>query len=154
VRNPPQVVVSMPLVGQPPLPLVTVNEDLLQQQDVPIGHGINTAQIENIYQVDEIVERRYRVTVMTSSTDERDFWKWTVLALFKTMLVPVLLEMGQDVNSSFQAASSQVMDPAPGFYFCDIMLTFSGIFPARVTTSYPPGPESFDVYANGEPLGS
>lgn len=153
IRNRPQVIISMPLVGQPPLPCVTVNEDLLQQQFVPIGHGIDNATVVNLYQVDEIVDRRYRVTVMTSSVDERDFWKWVVLALFKTMLVPVLIEMGQDVSSEFQAASSQVLDPPPGFYFCDIMLQFSGIFPVRVTTSFPIV-ESFDFVANGIPLGT
>ena len=145
----PAVIISMPLVGQPPMPCVSVNEDLLQQGDVPIGHGINTDFTQNLYQVDEIVQRRYRVTIMTSSTDEREFWKWVVLSLFKTMLVPVLLEMGQDVSSSFQAASSQMVDTPPGFYFCDIMLEFSGIFPARVTTSYPVV-EEFDFFANGE----
>ena len=133
----PSVVISMPLVGQPTIPAISVNEDLLQMEEVPIGHGINTDTYQNLYQIQEIVNHRYRVTVLTTSTDERDFWKLAVISLFKSILVPVLVKMGQDVRSSFQAASSQIMDPPPGFYFCDIMLDFSGILPVRIVTSYP-----------------
>jgi hypothetical protein len=150
----PAVFISMPLVAQPPIPCITINEDLMQQEEVPIGHGMNTDMMRNEYQIQEIVNRRYRVTVITSSTDEREFWKLTVISLFKSILVPVLIKMGQDVSSSFQASSSQINPPEanPGFYFCDIMLEFSGILPIRITTSYPPV-TAFDIIENGETIG-
>jgi hypothetical protein len=145
----PAVFISMPLVAQPPIPCITINEDLMQQEEVPIGHGINTDQILNFYQIQEIVNRRYRVTVITSSVQEREYWKLAVISLFKSILVPVLHKMGQDISSTFQAASSQINPPEaqPGFYFCDIMLEFSGILPVRITTSFPPV-ESFAFSVN------
>jgi hypothetical protein len=145
----PSVVISMPLVGQPTMPAISINEDLLQMEEVPLGHGINTDTVNNFYQIQEIVNRRYRVTVMTFSVEERDFWKLAVISIFKAILIPVLIKMGQDVRSSFQAASSQSIDTMPGFYFCDIMLDFSGILPVRITTSYPIV-EGFTVTVNGE----
>lgn len=148
----PSVIISMPLVGTPTLPAISVNEDLLQQEEVPIGHGMNTDAQANLYQIQEIVNRRYGVTVMASSTDERDFWKLVVISVFKSILVQVLIKMGQDISSSFQAANSQVMEPPPGFYFSQIMLEFSGILPLRIITSYPIV-ENFDIIANDELIG-
>jgi hypothetical protein len=151
----PSVFISMPLTGQPTIPAISINEDLMQQIEVPIGHGMNTDQQMNKYQIQEIVNRRYRVTVLVSSVEEREFWKLAVISLFKSILVPILLKMGQDISSSFQAASSQLNPPEaqPGFYFCDIMLEFSGILPVRITTSYPPV-ESYEIFNNGTILGS
>lgn len=147
----PSVRISMPLVSQPTIPAISINEDLLQMEEVPIGHGINTDTYRNEYQIQEIVSRRYSVTVLVSTVQEREFWKLAVIALFKSILIPVLINMGQDVRSSFQAASSQVTETMPGFYFCTIMLEFSGILPVKITTSYPPN-AAFSIIINGPEL--
>ena len=135
-RNKPQVMISMPLTGTPALPILTINEDLMQQDQVPIGHGMQFPTAQNDYQIDELVMRRYRITILTQSTDEREFWKFAVISLVKTILIPVLETMGQDVTSRFQAASSQMTDVSPGFYFCDIMIEFTGVLPVRIQTNY------------------
>jgi hypothetical protein len=153
VGKKPSVIISMPLTGQPPLPTISINEDLLQQSIVPLGHGINTDVVKNSYEISEIVTRRYRITILCSSTQERTFFEMAVIALFKAILIPLLNRMGQDVTSSFQAASSQqIADPAPGFYFCDMMLEFQGDMPLQITTSYPVNTD-FIIEANGEALG-
>jgi hypothetical protein len=153
-KNRPVVNIAMPLVGQPTIPSITVTDNLIQQDDsmVPIGRGINTDTDRNEFQVNEIVHRRYHVTVIASSVKERIFWEYMVLAIFKTMLTPLLLKMGQNVSSRFQVAASQVMDVKPGFYFCEIALEFWGDFPIRVTTNSPPVGE-FEVFANGNTAG-
>lgn len=150
IRNRPNVIISMPLVGSPTLPVITINNDLTAQDDstVPIGRGVNTDTTRNMYQITELVRRRFKVTILVSSTDEREFWTWVVLALFKSVLIDLLLGMGQNITSGFQAAASQVNDPPPGFYFADIMLEFTGDFPVRITTNYPVV-EGFEIKPNG-----
>jgi hypothetical protein len=132
----PVVFVSMPLTGTPPIPCIGINEDLLQQDIVPIGHGIDTDTTNNFYDISEIVNRRYRVTIITSSPDERTFYQMAVIAIFKSILIPLLESMGQDVTSRYQATSSQVVDTEPGFYFCEISLEFSGVMPLKINTNY------------------
>jgi hypothetical protein len=132
----PVVTVSMPLTGTPPIPCISVNEDLLQQGETPIGHGMNTDTTNNEYQIFELVMRRYRVTVFTSTVDEREYWKFAIIALFKSVMIPVLEHMGQNVTTKFQCASSQVVDVSPGFYFADIGLEFTGDMPVRIKTNY------------------
>ena len=135
----PQVIHAMPIAGQPPLPLLTIQLDLVQQRDVPIGHGINNDMTDqNTYAIEETVHRRFRVTVLTSSVDEREFYRDCVIAFFKAVLVPILEARGNNIRHDFQSVSSQVVGEQmnPGFYFAELGLAFDGVLSVNLTTNY------------------
>ena len=137
-QNKPSVIHAMPLNGQPSLPLITINEDLLQQENIGIGDSVNTS-LTNNYVDSAMVKRRFSVTVLAMSVEERKFYRDAVISIFRTMAGPALERLGSDIKHSFQAADSQVTDrdQSPGFYYSTIMLDVSGMFNVGVTTSFP-----------------
>lgn len=137
-NNKPTVMHAMPLTGNPPLPLISVNEDLLQQEYVGIGDSVNTDIRLNQYVLSAIVKRRYSVTVITTTTDERKFYRDAIISIFRTMCGPALGRLGSNISHQFQAADSQEVsrDQQPGFYYSVVMLEISGNFNVTVTTDY------------------
>lgn len=137
----PRIVHAMPLAGQgtPRLPIITVNMDLgPQQEEIPIGQQNNYSDT-NEYQIPAIVMRRWSITVLSSTVEEREFWRDSIIAMFTTILAHVFESAGQNTSHRFQAASSQVVggDMMPGFYFSEISLEISGIWNVNIVTSYP-----------------
>ena len=140
-RARPRVINAMPLTGAPTLPTISVAEDLAQQVDQGIGHTVNSDYSRNEFSINEIVHRRYRVAILCSSVEEREFYKTLVISLFKGMLTAIMGELGLSVRYSWQSVSSQQVDDPPGFYYSEIGLQFDGNFQTLLTTSYP----SFDA---------
>lgn len=136
--NKPTVLQAMPLAGQPPLPLITINESLIQQEHIGIGDSVNPDTQNNSYDVSAIASRRFSVTVMATTVAERKFYRDSIIAIFRTMAGPALNRLGSNITHRFQAANSQVTsrDQSPGFYYSDIMLDLSGSFNVQVTTDY------------------
>jgi hypothetical protein len=136
--RPPTIQIAMPLTGAPTMPLITVAPLLLQQKVVPIGHGSNSDYQNNQYGIYEQVMRRYSVSVFAETPLERDFYTTAVITVFKSVLYPILNNMGQNVTTDFQASYMQMTDPQPGFYGSEVSLDMQGNMIASVSTSYGP----------------
>ena len=121
----PTIMISMPLSGQPTLPMISVNPDMEQQTFLPIGANVPGVD-EPVYSIDFIMKRRYRISILCLTPEEREFHKSAVLTILNVSLATVLQPYGQSLSHSFQMASSQWNEPAPGFYFTEIMLEFEG----------------------------
>lgn len=137
--NKANVIHAMPLTATPALPIVSVSEELMQQAQVKIGPATNDSIFRNSYVAACQVDRRFRITVMATTPAERDFLKFAVLGIFQTIVGPVLGRLGQNVSHHFQAASNQrtEKDMGPGFYYCDVALSFTGVFSTEVKTGFP-----------------
>jgi len=139
-KNTPRVMHAMPLAGAgvPTLPAVTFNETLLQQQDIPIGQDVDSDWQSNRYQIATQSVRHFTVFVMASNVTEREYYKDAVIAIFSSLLGPVLEKIGNNVSHRFQVSSSQLVDRTtePGFYFSEILLEFCGLYSVGITTSY------------------
>lgn len=138
--NRPKVGHAMPLVGLPPMPFVVVYPELIQQGEVPIGVDVIQPDQQNVWENHEIARRVYRVTVFTRNDVEREFLRDAILACFRGSLAYFLSLVGQDLTQRWQAACYQKADEGkqmlPGFYGCDILLEFSGVYSIAFTTSY------------------
>lgn len=138
--NKPNVTHAMPLVGFPVMPFVVCYPELVQQNEVPVGVDVAQPDENNLWENHEIVHRVYRVTVYSNNAVEREYLRDAVIACFRSALAFFLNLIGHDLRQRWQAASYQQgaeqKGLLPGFYGCDIMLEFSGVFPISFTTSY------------------
>ena len=136
--SPSSILTAMPITGVPTLPLVCVCPQLDQQDQVGIGYSVDTDNTQNSYNITDLALHRYSVAVFTATDQERDFYKQAIIAIWKSLLTPILTALGQDVAVRWQAASSQkTQSPAsPGFYFCELGVTFTGVANVAITTDY------------------
>lgn len=136
----PQVLHALPLQGWPPLPLVVIYPELVQQSEVPIGKDVETVDGTGTWVNTEFASRTYRISVLASNAPEREFYRDAVVGFFKVGLAYFLSQIGQDVRQRYQAASYQItgdnQSMSPGFYGCDIALEITGTHNITVTTSY------------------
>lgn len=141
---------AMPITTQLRFPMVIMNLDLLQQQQIPIGGGIGEPVIGGLYNIPAMALRRYVMRVFTTNVDERDFYRDAIIGIFNTILVPLFQQIGQDVNHSFQAANGQVVGDQmqPGAFYSEIALQFSGLYNVGVS-SYFPSVEEITFVASG-----
>ncbi len=136
---------AMPINGNPPLPLISVNLDLLQQTEVPIGQQVAVTNGSGAWTLTQQVLRKYNITAMTTTANEREFYRDAILGIFSVALADPLSYMGQNVTHHFQAYSSQVVGggggaTSPGFYFCEMSLELTGNFNLDIVKQY----QSFD----------
>ena len=136
----PSVRYAMPLRDRPTLPLISFAQESMQDTHTPSGQNVSGYDNQAIEPIYELVNRRYRVTAMANTPTERGYFRDAIIGVFKSVLGPLLTAMGQNVTHGFHAADSQVTAPeqAPGFYFSDVALQFSGTFSVHVTMK-PPG---------------
>lgn len=139
-RNGPRVLHAMPLAGAgiPSLPAITFNETFLQQQDIPIGQNVDSDWTENVFQIADQSVRHFTIFIMAANVEEREYYRDAVLAIFKSLLGPVLEKLGANVSHRFQVSSSQLIErnTEPGFYFSEILLEICGLYSVGITTSY------------------
>lgn len=139
-NNAARVFHAMPLAGAgiPPLPAIFFNETFLQQQDIPIGQNVDSDSISNEFQTASQSVRHFTVFVMASNVTEREYYKDAVIAIFTSLLGPILEKIGVNISHRFQVSSSQIIDRSaePGFYFSEILLEFCGLYSVGITTSY------------------
>jgi hypothetical protein len=130
----PRVLHEMPLIGLPPLPLITINQDLLQQSYIPIGQDVQKEDPQML----AMVKRIYTVTVYAENAPTRNFYRTNIVAIFEALCRDPLTYLGQNVSHRFQVASSQINkekdDKEPGFYYANCMLEFEGVFNIQIVT--------------------
>lgn len=147
-----EVLYAMPLGGIPNMPFVVINQDLMQQSNVPIGastlsQAAVTGQGTPIpggvtfgWSISSLVERTYRVSVMSRNAVERDYYRDALAGIFEALFQPVLQPLGLDVTHKWQVTTGQVVDVgkgmSPGFYFSEYMLTFEGTANITVSQNY------------------
>lgn len=136
----PQVSSAMPITGFPVLPYVVVNEDLVQQENVPIGQNVTQPDGNNLWTQASYARKIWRVSVLSRTSDERDFYRDALIAIFQSILGSVFQHIGANMSHRYQASSSQTADEyqgkSPGFYFADIMLEVLGTFNTGIRTFY------------------
>lgn len=136
----PQVLYDMPLAGFPPMPFVTVNLDLLQQEQIPIGQSVQKTNSAGNWVITGFAKFAYRISVLANSSPERDFYRDAVVAIFRSILASVFQPLGRDITHRYQIANGQVVKEKqlemPGFYYADVMLEFSGTFNTLITINY------------------
>lgn len=130
---------QMPITGFPQLPFVVVNLDLIRQTDVPIGQNAATSTT-NTQEIAVYVKRMWRVSVLTKSAEERDFYRDSLIAIWQTTLGSVFAPMGRNIRHKFEVASGQLTDAflglQPGFSFAEILFEVDGQFNTTLTTAY------------------
>lgn len=138
--TPAQVIAAMPLSGLPPMPFVTINLDLMQQAQIPIGQSVEVVEPDGSWVIGGMTKRVFRVSVLAGTVQERDFYRDAVLGIFQSIIRTVFAPIGLDVTHKYQVASGQVAKDtegqSPGFYYADVMMDFEGIYNVAVVPNY------------------
>ena len=161
-----QVTTRMPLNGWQAMPFIIVSPELVQQTEVQIGEDIPTPDKNNNWTLFALVNRVWRITIMSPSDEERDFYRDRLLAAFRVFKAQAFGPLGYDVTHKFQAVSytdaQEWQGHVPGFYAADLMYELEGVFPVIVLTNYglietisttativpPPGTQGSSITAN------
>jgi len=138
--NPVQVLIQMPVGGWQALPFIIVNQDLNQQQDTVIGEDFPNADSNNTWTLPVFAKRVWRITVLSRSAMERDFYRDSLIAILRVLKATVFAQIGLNMRHDFQAASGVDVNEwegkSPGFYYADVMFTVEGALEAIVLTNY------------------
>ncbi len=134
------VTTQMPQGGWQALPFIVVNLDLIQQSETQIGEDVVNPNPGNDWSLWVNAKRVWRVSVMSTDAEERDFYRDSLLSIFRVLKATVFSPIGYNVTHSFQAASYTTAKEwdghTPGFYGADLMLEIDGVFNTAVLTSY------------------
>lgn len=138
--NPVQVTTQMPLGGWQALPFIVVNMDLVQQQDTMIGEDVLNPDANNNWTIPVYAKRMWRITVLSRNAKERDFYRDSLIAIWRVLKATVFAQIGLDMRHDFQAASGTDVNEwegkAPGFYYADVMCTIEGAYDNIILTNY------------------
>jgi hypothetical protein len=78
--------------------------------------------------------------VFCQDAQERDFYRDSLLNIFRVLKATVFTPIGYNVSHSYQAASytdaKEWEGHAPGFYGADLMLEIDGVFNTTVLFNY------------------
>lgn len=141
-----QVTQAMPLGGLPPLPMIVVNLDTMEQSMTPIGQSLGSLNYDRVsgtpvqQTITGLVNRMYRISVLSSNPLERDFYRDNAIGIFESLWGSVLQPLGIDVSHRWQVNSGQIADDKkaqePGFYWSEIMMTFEGTLNVLITPTF------------------
>jgi hypothetical protein len=161
-----QVTTRMPMNGWQAMPFIIVSPELVQQTEVQIGEDVPTPDQHNNWTMFALVNRVWRITIMSVNDEERDFYRERLLVAFRVFKAQAFAPLGYDVTHRFQAVSytdsHEWEGHVPGFYAADLMYELEGVFPVVVLTNYglietistteniypPPGTEGSSITAN------
>lgn len=136
----PTVTLAMPMNGLPPLPLITINLNILQQEQIPVGQSAWVPDQDGNIIVDGQASRAYQVSILAYNAVERDFYRDVLIGVFHCFCGAILQPAGIDVTHKYQVASNQVSNEnsgkSPGFYYADLMLDFTGSLNITISTDY------------------
>lgn len=139
VAPPNKVLLAMPIGGLPALPIITINLDLLQQTEIPIGQSFPFVnQRDGSFVLIGNAKRVYTISVLASDALTRDFYREAIARWWLVIVSTVLTKIGQNVGHRYQVASGQVAkdEKMPGFYYSDLMVELNGAFNVDITPSY------------------
>lgn len=138
--KPVQITTQMPVGGWQALPFVVVNLDLVQQEDTGVGQDVPNPGQDNVWPYSLFAKRVYRVTVLSASAGERDFYRDYLLATFQVLRSYVFVPLGLTMRQTFQAASGtdakEWEGKIPGFYYADLLLDIEGVYDVLITSNY------------------
>ena len=125
-----QVVQAMPNTGFLRMPIVVINLDLMQQEEIPIGQSLLQYQNDGTAIVTGLVHRSYKISILCDGGNERDFYRDVMPGILEIIVAQVLTPGGLNVTHRYQISSGQVAydykGKAPGFFFADAMFEFTG----------------------------
>lgn len=131
---------AMPITTQMRFPMILLNLDLLQQEEIPIGQGvIHPVAGQSMYNVPAMALRRYIARLYTTTVEERDFYRDAIIGIFNTILTPLFQKVGVNTNHSFQASNGQIVGDQmqPGAFYAEVAMQFSGLYNVAVSTHFP-----------------
>jgi hypothetical protein len=132
------VMQAMPIAGLPDLPLITINLNSLQQREIPIGQSAWVPDENNNIIVTGFAHRLFQISVLSLNGPERDFYRDAMVGIFQVIVGAVLAPSGRDITHSYDISSGQVAKDtegkAPGFYYADCLLDFTGEFNIVIST--------------------
>lgn len=140
-----RVLSAMPLAGNPPLPLIFLNQDIVAQQYVPIGAddekvGDLRPGRTNVWTQTEIDRHLVRLTVLSLSASERNFYRDFVRAVVRVVFAYAFSQFGASIEHSSEAVSYQEVDQTnlmiPGFYAADVLMEFVATDNIKIVTNY------------------
>jgi len=134
----PSVMNGMPVAGLPPMPMVSVNEEIIQQTVVPIGQQVFDVHDNNLAVASTFAKRMWRISVQSKNVEERDFIRDYIIGLFPIIAKDLFVPLGRNNTHRFQAVSGSTSkaDEVPGFYYADILYDFDGTFNTTLQSSY------------------
>ena len=137
---PAQVTTKMPLGGWGATPFIVVNLELIQQSDTALGQDVLNPLLDNTWTLPAWAKRVWRVTVFSQNADERDFYRDTLLILFRALKATLFSQVGMNIRHSFQATSGTTADEwigqGPGFYWSDVLFELEGTFDVTILTGF------------------
>lgn len=131
---------AMPVNGLPPLPMIAVNRNILQQEQIPIGQSAWAPDQDGNIVINAQASRAYQISILSYNGLERDFYSDALFGVLTCFVGSVLQPTGTDVSHKIQVSANQVVDPnqgkSPGFYYADFMFDFTGNLNITISTSY------------------
>jgi hypothetical protein len=138
---------AMPMVGNPPLPLIAINPELEVQANIPIGaddpefdYFVNPALTTNSWTQAGQERRMFRITVCSLSAEERDFWRRFIIGTLRIAAAYALSQAGADFIRDYEAVSYQASNETklqePGWYCADILWDMTVEANVTITTNY------------------
>lgn len=133
-----RVLHAMPLTGQPTLPIVTINLDLFQTKEIPIGQNIPVIH-QNTWNIESLATWRFVIAVMSNSPTEREFYRDAIISLLHSFMYAPLNTLGKNIRHSVQSTNGQSSGGAkdPGFYYSEIAFEFTGTFSIQLNVAEP-----------------
>lgn len=134
----PSVQNAMPVGGLPPLPFVSVNEEMIQQTHVPIGQQVMDVKGDGSFTISAYAKRMWRISVFSTSAEERDFLRDYLIAVLHVIAKDLFEPLGRNISHRFQAVSySTAKDgEVPGFFGTDILWDTEGTYNTSLTSSF------------------
>lgn len=139
---------AMPIAGNPPLPLIAINPELEVQANIPIGADnqivgdlVQPAVFNNWTQAGQ--ERRmFRITVVSLSAEERDFWRTFVIGTLRIATAYALSLVGADFTHDYEATSYQMSrsidEKLPTWFAADVLWDVTLEANLKIITNYGP----------------
>lgn len=135
-----QVLQAMPVAGIPAMPFITLNLNLLQQENTPIGQSAWIPDDNGTTIITGTVHRMYMISILSMNGPERDFYRDSMVGILQSFIGAILAPIGRDLQHKFQISSGQIAKDntgmGPGFYYADCMLEFTGTLNTVLLTNY------------------
>ena len=141
IVTPGKITLAMPVNSFLPLPIITLNLDLLQQEGVPIGQSFpHVNQLDGSFVIFGQAKRIYTISILAADGLTRDFFREALVRWWLAIITFALQPIGQSTSHRYQVASGQVAKDAdgkaPGFYYADLMIELNGSFNVSISQNF------------------